>query len=337
MREGADRAVSGRPERSARGRALLPLFALAARPAGTRANGEHAVFSMACTYKRADVEVFVGSLRATGFDGHVQFGVDAALDNVTASYYASERVTTDSIPCETIPLLTDALRASHGLWLGGLNQVRYSHYVRWLDERPSLVWVWLLDARDVVFVRHPFERSPPAIALFAEMPASSVWVNQRVSTCFGERAAREMMATLRYNLCGGTVYGTAASLRRFSDAMLGVAKRMSVDGAKRRVCHVNDQPLINYLAWQQGMRAPGAHETTELGAVQLHGLFQGPALTIKTPRVCEVFTLLLQKRQNGTGQIAIVHKWNKCPAARAFAAARYPHLPVARARSWRRR
>ncbi|KAJ1636739.1 hypothetical protein T492DRAFT_1140922 [Pavlovales sp. CCMP2436] len=288
----------------------------------------YGVFSMACTYRRVEVEVFVGSLRATGFGGVVQFGVDKAVDEEMRAYLAANRVTVDSLPCETIPLVTPEQRAlPHGLWLGGLNQARYTHYLRWLAEH-DFERVWLLDARDVIFLRNPFESAPHNLVLFAEMPTTSVWVAQRVSACFGDEISKEMMRTLRYNLCGGTVYGTSAGIAGFAREMAGVGKDMSLTGAQRRVCHVNDQPLINYLTYREGIRAPGKLRTKNLGAVELHIMFHGPALTIKTPRVCEMFTGRLRKNGNDTGDLAIVHKWNKCPAARALARSRFPTLPV---------
>lgn len=311
--------------------ALSILFALALPSARLDDAGdplrEHAVFSMACAYRKADVQVFVDSLRATGFSGHVRFGVDRALDEETRGYLAAQRVTTDHLPCETIPLLSKAQRAAPGVWLGGLNQARYDHYLRWLDEGPRLGWVWLLDARDVLFLRHPFEAGPRGLSLFAEMPALSVWVAQRVAACFGEGVAREMSAQLRYNLCGGTVYGSSEAIRRFGRAMRAVGLHMGAEGSKRRVCRVNDQPLLNVLGWQQGMRAPGLHETDELGTVRLHGLWEGPALTLKTPRVCDNFTA------TGAGGVRVLHKWQKCPAARVLAKARLPHLPIRQAHS----
>jgi hypothetical protein len=293
-------------------------------------DSRYAVFAMACTYKRPDVEIFVSSLRRTGYAGHVQFGVDKDLDDDTRSFLEGNHVTMDTVPCETIPMVTRELRASHGLWLGGLNQARYTHYRRWLTER-SFDRVWLLDTRDVVFMRSPFETEPKELGLFAEMPAMSVWVAQRISACFGDDPAKQVMAQLKYNLCGGTVYGTSAGITLFGNAVQGVGKYMSQTGAARRVCHVNDQPLINYLTWREGIHRAGAYDTPSLGKVQIHNLFDGPALTIKTIRVCGLFTDFLRRSHNNTRGLAVLHKWNKCPAARALAAARYPDLPVAKA------
>lgn len=297
-----------------------------------RHGAQDAVFGMACTYRRADMEIFVGSLRATGYDGIIKFGVDKALDDDTRHYLAVNGVTTDSLPCETVPLLTRAQREGRGLgrWLGGLNQARYTHYLRWLDERP-LRWVWLLDVRDIVFLGNPFATAPAGLSLFSETNVTSPWVTWRVFACFGKPTARAMRAKEQSGVCAGTVYGTSDAIKRLSRAMLGAGEHMTPEGAAKQKCFINDQFLLAHLAWELGIHRPGKHVTKALGPVHLHGLLGGPVVTIRLAEVCARFLDTVGPRypdDTSNGGVALVHKWDLCPTSRALAAARYPQLPI---------
>lgn len=262
-----------------------------------------AVFAMACSYREPQLGMFVRSLRLAGYGGDVHIG--ASHMGSTAGLLRKYGVTGHAEPCEYEENRT---RPAHGprkdRWLGSLNQRRYLYYRRWLYARRGgarYERVWLLDARDLVFVAHPFRGGAAAalgeldLALFAETSRLTEWELARVHACLGEQEASAIRAAAMPNVCGGTVYGRGAAIETLcahmlaaSDASTARFRALEASGAPLGEaalgCARNDQFLLNHVAHAHRLAGRGASETAQrsvYGRVRVFAPGEGPVLTLK--------------------------------------------------------
>ena len=208
--------------------------------------GKDAVMGLA-TYGDDDVEVFrklVGSLRTSGFDGHIILGVTPSIkDNVKSylmkmdvTFYGIEKVTCDKSITDgedgtnvrnTCAKGTDNLTIEKG---------RFEMSRQWLHAcKECTGWVLLMDTRDIFFQQPPFtgmpppDKSPYDLLLIEEIAPHSLpkrdnprtgvtklsdgWYQGSDGGCYGHNFHNKYQD--RAILCSGTIIGNRRGIDRF--------------------------------------------------------------------------------------------------------------------------
>jgi len=274
----------------------------------------HAVFSMACSYEKKDLSLFLESLRHSGYQGDIILG-SASNDSATLAFFEKLKVQTFAEPCiEQIEAKARAVDADsyvqQGLWdwkhktslnssiFPGINQRRHFHYKTWLLQG-NYTAVWMLDSKDIFFQGDPFAEPFQDFKLFSDKPmALSLIPKQDMAVC-DKDFLKPVGFGKRPNLCGGTIGGKREHVLEFLDGM--VEKVDTKRELGKGTCSIFDQYLINIWAYE--------HDTS------YYDFGDGPAINLQNQcRQLEKMT------NNETGKIenkqgapfAIVHKWNLC-------------------------
>jgi len=228
---------------------------------------------------------FVGTLRYTGYEGHIILGVHpgisarerAYLEAMNVTYYASE-----AGPCVS-PLSGTGSAAGGGgsgtNFIRGTCSKHYNHLVfEWARYEMALGWIkgcpeckgWMLvcDVKDTVFQRPPFADLPadpddpsaaypdPDLLLFEEaFPPPMGFDNNHwfawgsIKNCFGKEHEHEVMRSYRNKavLCSGSTVGTRAGLSRYLSAITRRYYEMTWLGPDCTPPNAVDQPTHQWL------------------------------------------------------------------------------------------
>jgi hypothetical protein len=219
----------------------------------------------------------VGSLRRTGYNGHIILGVHPQIPTNEFNYlvsmkvtmYAVEAVTCDNSVADAAANLRahSVVRGKCALGLEGLKLewARYELAREWMENCLHCQgWGIVIDTRDVFFQDHPFKDLPdpatssvnlyfieeisPQMCPIKNPVRSFILWNPRnrghVSPCYGEESVR--LYGERPVLNSGTVLGTREGLRRFLDVLVGefLANKQK---ANKKCQSVSDQWTMNWL------------------------------------------------------------------------------------------
>jgi hypothetical protein len=256
----------------------------------------------------------VGSLRQTGYAGHVIMGVHPDippeerdyLDRMGVTYYAIE-------VSNCTPAILDGIsdaggknavraKCSTGLEDMKLEWGRYEMARRWLIACASCTgWSMVIDTRDVFFQSDPFASfDNPLLAthdlLFVEeisshtntlLPDSphratnlgrSVRYTSHVEPCYGADAVGARMLVDRPMLCSGTVIGTRDGMHRFLSVLVDEFRANNGRGKPEcRSPSTTDQWTMNHLYYRGRFGNVRSTRTLPWGS--------GPVLTVGTPCV----------------------------------------------------
>jgi len=228
-------------------------------------SSKSAVLGLASGYPRYVYEGFVGSLRATGFAGHIILAIakDAPVDvvsylgeqNVTMKYVEkAEKCTYNgTIGEKGVPI--DMQKSSE--WKCPkdypdykITWARFLYYRDWLNDCPSCTdGVMLTDVRDAFFQRDPFvtavERNQVhPLMVFEETSEldNEHWLTDwPVSACRKHKLGKSPM------LCSGSVMGSREGILDYIDVMEEEFKYWM----ERENCRIDnrgdDQSIHNYL------------------------------------------------------------------------------------------
>ena len=228
-------------------------------------SSKSAVLGLATGYDREVYEGFVGSLRATGFSGHIILAIakDAPLDVV--SYLSEQNVTTKiveraekctyngTIGEKGVPI--DMQQSTE--WKCPkeypdykITWARFLYYRDWLKDCPSCSdGVMLTDVRDAFFQRDPFatavERNQVhPLMVFQESPDidNEHWlIDWPITACRKHKIGKTPM------LCSGSVMGSREGILDYIDVMEEEFKYWM----QRENCRIDnkadDQSVHNYL------------------------------------------------------------------------------------------
>ena len=245
---------------------------------------------------------FVGSLRKSGYKGNVVLGVipkesDPDASNILNRYLKYRNVTV--YPIKFVPCTSDAAvglaghkskseACVHPYPDSKLQWSRY-HFARdWLDachhcgDGPVL----LIDLRDTLFQRNPFESALTigGLQLFEEDSSRTTlhWTTDLAfKGCKGMRMNETMLAS-------GAVLGTRIAVNKYFEIINEEMKRWMADSNCRH--HWDDQAVQNYLFYTG--QIPFARPVKNGHGMVLNVGIKGEAvmqLQPRTPRCCRSF------------------------------------------------
>jgi hypothetical protein len=217
------------------------------------------VMGMATDYELGTYKIFVGSLRNTGFQGHVFLGVSASsVSPQILDYLESKNVTVKVVQwtnCtyprrSNVPLLNDSpppcledypfIKPRWG---------RFPLMADWLRACTTCTGpVLLMDVRDSYFQMDPFGgRGSPIITglqVFEEDPSqttASHWITSwPISQCKSVSFNRTM-------LCSGTTVGTRVAMLKYLEVMYEEMKVWTNSAFCQFHINGDDQSIHNYL------------------------------------------------------------------------------------------
>lgn len=223
------------------------------------------VMGMATGFTKQDMTRFVGSLRKTGYRGHIIIGVNADVDQSILEYFEKRDVTPKFIKytdCTFEPFYKteEELQAEGSISTRkGLTICAESYpdvKVRWIKFPMGRDWlrdcktctgpVMIADVRDLYFQRDPFGPGSPEVTslqVFEEHPDLSTehWlVDWPVGECKGVHLKKPM-------LCSGTTIGTLDDMMKYLDKMYEEMKRWLADPKCRFKTLADDQSIHNWL------------------------------------------------------------------------------------------
>ena len=270
--------------------------------------GHDAVMGLAAYPRNMETfRLLVGSLRHSGYDGHIILGVhkdippdeEEYLKQMDVTYY-----TVEFIDCDKS--IMDAGqgggnirgKCSTGLEKLKLEWGRFEMCRQWLHAcKECTGWTMVMDTRDIFFQGHPFASLPEASTakedlLFIEeiaphsnpQPASphradivgeSRYVG-RTEPCYGRKHFRPFHN--RPVLCSGTVIGTRTGIHRFLSVLVDEFYQNNAKPNTRcRSPHTTDQWTMDYLYYMGRFGEYNRTKTLPWGT--------GPVNTIGTPCV----------------------------------------------------
>ena len=207
------------------------------------------VIALASGYDLRVYQRFVGSLRKTGYSGHIILGVAPDIDERSRNYLEKRNVKLKPLQwvnC-TYDLITHTGKA---LCAAPYNDIktrwgRFPLARDWLDECSECTGpVIVMDARDSIFQRDPFAHTHvTGLQVFQEHVNMTTqnWLAQwPISQCRNQSYHQPM-------LCSGTTVGTRAAMLRYLDIMYAEMKRWIVEPNCRFDIHGDDQSIHNYL------------------------------------------------------------------------------------------
>ena len=228
-------------------------------------SSKSAVLGLASGYSRYVYEGFVGSLRATGFSGHIILAIAKDAPPDVISYLAEQNVTTKyvekaekctyngTIGEKGVPI---DMQSSHE-WKCPkdypdykITWARFLYYRDWLNDCPSCTdGVMLTDVRDAFFQRDPFvtavERNQVhPLMVFEETPdvTTENWLTDwPVSACRKHKLGKKPM------LCSGSVMGSREGILEYIDVMEEEFKYWMQRENCRMDNRGDDQSIHNYL------------------------------------------------------------------------------------------
>lgn len=218
----------------------------------------------------------VGSLRSSGYDGHIILGVSDKIPLQEENYLIKMDVTmytVEMVECDESISVGGPVRGnirgkcSRGLERLKLEWGRFEMCRQWLEACPKCTgWTMVMDTRDLFFQAHPFKALPlpdksDADLLFVEeiAPHTSPDPNpvrsfvagnfrNRAHTvpCYGKE--RYEMYAKRPVLCSGTVIGNRKGIHRFLSVLVHEFYTNNEKGnVKCRSPTTTDQWTMNYL------------------------------------------------------------------------------------------
>ncbi|KAL7501440.1 hypothetical protein ACHAWT_010409 [Skeletonema menzelii] len=228
-------------------------------------SSKSAVLGLATGYPRYVYEGFVGSLRATGFSGHIILAIAKNAPDDVVSYLKEQNVTMKHV--ERAEKCTyDGAIGEKGVPIDmneshewncpkdypdyKITWSRFLYYRDWLNDCPSCTdGVILTDVRDAFFQRDPFvtavERNQVhPLMVFQESPETDTehWLTDwPVSACRKHKLGKKPM------LCSGSVMGSREGILDYIDVMEEEFKYW----IQRENCRIDnrgdDQSIHNYL------------------------------------------------------------------------------------------
>ena len=279
----------------------------------------------------------VGSLRNSGYDGHIILGVNPDipqlerdyLDKLGVTYYAIDVVnctTASSAAAATDDENTkNKVRAkcSRGLQDLKLEWGRYEMARRWLYHCSTCTgWAMVLDTRDVLFQSNPFtalmgNNKMKHDLLFVEEIASytntipeqshratNIGQSHRyiyhTEPCYGKESVQANKLRNRPMLCSGTVLGTRAGMHRFLSVL--VNEFYTNNKKMNKKCHLpgtTDQWTMNHLYYNGRFGYIHTTKTLPWGT--------GPVLTIGTPCVNSALVSSTKKKKTSQKDMIQFH------------------------------
>lgn len=206
--------------------------------------GHDAVMGLAWYKDGRDVfRTLVGSLRTSGFDGHILLGVHPSISEDDQAYLAKMDVTfyaIEMVPCDES--ISDGGKdgvrntCSRGIEYLTLEKARFEMLRQWLHACKSCTgWVLAMDTRDIVFQRLPFtgmphpDKSPYDLLFIEELtpytqpprdnPRTDVtvlgngWYQGSDGGCYGHHFHEKYPE--RAILCSGMIIGNRRGMDRF--------------------------------------------------------------------------------------------------------------------------
>lgn len=225
------------------------------------------VIGMATRYALPVFKQFVGSLRKTGYEGHIILGVspkektesnDDVIKDGVMKYLLSQNVTMkhiEYVPCE-YELGTEGCAHPYPNIKNRWSRFPLAH--DWLEECTSCTGpVLIMDIRDSYFQENPFGitsdgQDPPTIEglqVFEENPIQTTdhWlVEWPVRECKNLTFSPPMPM-----LCSGSTIGTRQAMLQYLDIMYEEMKKWISDPKCHFKNNGDDQSIHNYLFYNQ--------------------------------------------------------------------------------------
>ena len=246
----------------------LKLMTLLARAGPLRNSSTTTVMGMA-TGLWDDALLFVRSLRKTGYQGHVIFGVSSDIDKSLLDQLLHYGVTPKFMTfanCTYEPLFASLEEEKRELKRLALStcmepyldvKARWAKFPLgrdWLLECPTCTGpVMITDVRDVFFQRDPFGPGTPEVVglqVYEEHPnvTTENWlVDWPVGDCKGVHLKEPM-------LCSGTTIGTRDAMITYLETMYAEMKRWIVDPKCRFKSEGDDQSIHNWLFYKGDLK-----------------------------------------------------------------------------------
>jgi len=206
------------------------------------------VMGMATGYGLSVYQRFVGSLRKSGFQGHIILGVSPDVSQEVLKYFAYRNVTPkipETAPCTfkaqnkemcAVPYLDIKTRWS-----------RYPLQADWLRECPTCTGpILTVDVRDTFFQRDPFGPGSPVVKglqvfeEYAQLRTTHWLTDHPFKTCKGIQLDEVM-------LCSGSTIGTRAAMLKYFEVMYAEMKEWCKDPACYFDGDYDDQTIHDYL------------------------------------------------------------------------------------------
>ena len=228
-------------------------------------SSKSAVLGLATGYPRNVYEGFVGSLRATGFAGHIILAIAKDAPSDVVSYLMEQNVTMKYVEkaekCTYNGTIGEKGKPidmqKSGEWKCPkdypdykITWARFLYYRDWLNDCPSCTdGVILTDVRDAFFQRDPFVNAMDRnqvhpLMVFEESPETDTehWLTDRpVSACRKHKLGKKPM------LCSGSVMGSREGILDYIESMEEEFKYWM----QRENCRIDirgdDQSIHNYL------------------------------------------------------------------------------------------
>lgn len=230
-------------------------------------------------------KVYVGGLRATGYNGHIILGISANPPFRLIKYLRQRRTTVyglRELPCSKDvpepPRQGQTLRqrrTCEGIDTMPIEWGRFALAARWLRENERITsWVLLTDGTDVFFQRPPFISLPaPGQATPHELyvvpePYHTVehwFTSWPMKQCYGYAVGGDVVNSQHPMLNVGSIYGTRAGMLGYLDTLLAEFATNLRSGPTCRPPIMNDQTVLNtlYYSGRLGQTVPSV---TEQGA-----------------------------------------------------------------------
>ena len=222
-------------------------------------SSKSAVLGLGTGYPLNVYKRFVGSLRATGFSGHIILGISKATSERVLNYLAAENVTIHIV--EFAKKCTyDGAEGHDGKPFDGMKCLkdypdwkvtwgRFGLYKEWLGACTECTdGIILTDIRDAYFQRDPFQVVKPdqqkPLMVFEENPEldNTHWLTDfPISSCKGERVGTTPV------LCSGNTMGSREGILDYIEVMMEEFDEWKT----KPQCRINlvgdDQSIHNYL------------------------------------------------------------------------------------------
>ena len=217
----------------------------------------------------------MGSLRKTGFTGDIVMAVSPTdkMKEGVMEYLIKMNVVAYSfdVDCKGIDnckMKDDFLGYPDPRPMRTFANIRYALYEHWLSFYPDNAYILILDFRDTIFQRNPFEPlgpidSRPAIydlRVYAENEkvkriGNCVFNSMWISRCFGKTSLDNIKAMPV--ICSGSTMGSALAMRTYIPTML--RSMDTVQCWKRGI--ESDQGYQNFLFYNGHFNTPEGNAT----------------------------------------------------------------------------
>ena len=221
-------------------------------------SGKPAVLGVAAGYDLSVFKRFVGSLRATGYSGHIILGVEPNLDEDIAIYLKGQNVITKPVETTLDECTYHGAKLHNGESYAmkcfkdypdyKMSWGRFAFYRDWLHECDTCSGgVMLTDVRDVFFQRDPFQNKEKLrpLMLFEEIPELTTgdWITTMpLSIC-----KKEFHFHAEKMICSGSTMGSTQAILDYIDVMLSEFENWKAKDQCRIDMVGDDQSIHNYL------------------------------------------------------------------------------------------